>query len=234
MLVPNTMLYRVSCFMAWCLWKVFFRLQVSGQGNIPRDGGGLIVANHTSFLDPLLICAVMPRVVHYITYSFFYDHPAIHWYCKRVCCIPVRKAGNDIAALKHTFRLLKQGELIGIFPEGRRSETGRLVTGEPGVGLIALKANVPIVPIGIAGAYQAFPKGAKWPKPTAITLTIGKPFLLNQDADRFHIMSAEDTHQAATDLIMTKIAELCEQTGDRRPPQDVLEAKKFQSEDFIL
>jgi 1-acyl-sn-glycerol-3-phosphate acyltransferase len=125
-----------------------------------------------------------------------------------VHCIPIKKEGNDISALKKALRCLKHGELVGIFPEGARSETGKLTQGEPGVALMALKANVPIVPVGIQGAYEAFPKGSKFPKPVPITVTFGKPFFLDQSV-QVHEKKNEALQQEATDVIMSKIAELC-------------------------
>jgi 1-acyl-sn-glycerol-3-phosphate acyltransferase len=202
------MLYRLSQFIARFIWKLYFRLRVVGCENIPHDGAHIIVANHTSFLDPLLICTVVPRIIHYITYAFFYYHPAIHWYCSRVHCIPIKKDGNDISALKKALRCLKQGELVGIFPEGARSETGELSQGEPGVALIALKAKVPILPVGIQGAYEAFPKGSKFPKPVPITVTFGKPFFLEQSLQT-HEKKHEELQHEATNVIMAKIDELC-------------------------
>lgn len=183
-------------------------MKVLHAEHLPQTGGCILVANHVSFLDPLLICAMMPRVVHYITYAFFYYLPWLHWYCKRVYCIPVKKDGKDISAFKAALRVLKQGEVVGIFPEGVRSATGELGEGEPGVALLALKAGVPIVPIGIHGTYEAFPRGAKFPKPVVVTLKLGEPFRLEEYFDVRSPKTVE-TQQAAVELIMTKIAELC-------------------------
>jgi 1-acyl-sn-glycerol-3-phosphate acyltransferase len=147
-----------------------------------------------------------------MTYAYFYYLPPLHWICKRVHCIPVKKDGKDISALKKALRLLKNGEIIGIFPEGARSETGELAEGEPGVALIALKANVPILPVGIRGAYEAFPKGSKFPKPHPITINFGKPFMITDYMD-VHTQESSELQQKITDLIMSKIAEACSSTG---------------------
>lgn len=204
------MLYKISQFFARVLFKIYFRSRVIGRENIPNEGVCIFVANHTSFIDPLLICSVVPRCIHYITYAFFYYHPAIHWYCKRVYCIPIKKEGNDISALKQALRLLKKGELLGIFPEGERSESGKLSKGQPGVALIALKSRVPIVPIGISGAYEAFPRGSKFPKPRPVTVTFGKPFFLDEYIEPGDKKSVNG-QLYATEVIMAKIAELCGQ-----------------------
>jgi 1-acyl-sn-glycerol-3-phosphate acyltransferase len=207
------MLYRISQFIGKLILTLYFRIRVEDRENIPKEGAHIVVANHTSFLDPFIIGTIVPRVIHYLTYAYFYNLPVCHWYCKRVHCIPLKKDGKDISALKNALRLLREGELLGIFPEGVRSATGQLGQGEPGVALIALKANVPILPIGIRGAYESFPKGAKFPKPGTITVTIGKPFRL-MDELPVNTQTNDELHQQATDMIIVKIGEVCGLKGE--------------------
>ena len=204
----QAMLYRLSQLIGKLILHCYFRVRVEGRENIPPTGAYIVAANHVSLLDPFIIASLVPRVIHYLTYAFYYDLPACHWYCKRVYNIPLKKDGKDISALKRALRVLKAGELLGIFPEGRRSETGQMGKGEPGAALIALKANVPILPVGIRGAYEALPKGAKFPTPHRITVTFGKPFRLT-DALPVHTQTTEEIYQPATDVILAKIAELC-------------------------
>ncbi len=206
------MIYRVSQFIGRLILKFYFRRRVEGMENIPKEGACIVVANHTSFLDPFLICTIAPRIIHYITYAYFYYFWLFHWYCRRVHCIPIKKDGKDISALKRALRLLKNGELVGIFPEGVRSKTGKLGKGEPGVALIALKANVPIIPVGIQGAYESFPKGSKFPKPRPITIIFGKPFMIGDYVD-VNAQKNSELQQKVTDLIMSKIGETCSSTG---------------------
>lgn len=206
------MLYKISQFIGRLFFKLYFRLRVEGLENIPRDGACIVVANHVSFLDPLLICAIVPRFIHYLMYATYYYFWPLHWYCKRVHCIPVKKDGKDISALKQALRVLKKGELIGIFPEGERSFTGELKEPEPGTALIALKARVLILPVGIRGAYEAFPRGSKFPRPHQITMTFGKPFSLEESLDLGTRKLTDTVQQQAMDLIMGKIAEVCSDT----------------------
>ena len=209
------MLYRIARFLVRVFFYPYFRLNVIGREHIPRHGSCLVVGNHASFLDPMLICIIFTRPIHYITYAFFYFHPLMHWFCKRVYCIPVKKEGNDISALKKSLRLLKQGECVGIFPEGVRSDTGEIGPGQAGGALIALKSGAPILPIGIRGAYEAFPKGSRFPKPRRITVTIGEPFSLEPylPPDK----KAGELQEVATDVIMGKIAEQCGQVDSFFP-----------------
>ncbi len=203
------MLYHALRFIGIRLFALYFRLQAEGKEHIPQEGAYLIVANHTSFLDPFFICAIIPRVIHFFTLSLFYDHSLLHWLCKRLYCIPIKKGGTDISAMKKALRLLNDGELIGIFPEGTRSWTGELGEGEAGVSLLALKAHVPIVPVYIQGAYESFPRRALFPKPYSITVTFGKPFRLEEFIN-FTDCKNSELRQEATDMIMSRIADSSE------------------------
>ncbi len=186
---------------------IYFRLTVIGREHIPSEGACLVIANHASFLDPLLLCTIFKRPIHYITYAFFYFHPLIHWFCRHVYCIPIKKEGYDVSAFKQALRLLKQGECVGIFPEGIRSETGTIGKGQPGSALLALKSSAQVLPIGIHGAYEALPKGSWFPKARRITVMIGEPFGLASQCPSDK--KSAEIQDAATNIMMEKIAELC-------------------------
>jgi 1-acyl-sn-glycerol-3-phosphate acyltransferase len=211
------MLYKITRWLGKIILKVYFRVHIKGLENIPDNEACIVVANHASFLDPFLISIIAPRVIHYITYAFFYYHPACHWFCKRTYCIPLKKDGKDISALKKSLQLLKGGEIVAIFPEGKRSETGQLGKGEPGVALIALKAGVPILPVGIQGAYESYPKGSKFPKPATLTVNFGKPFRLTEALPK-EASSNDEFQIRAVEFIMDKIAEVC-RLKEVSPPQ---------------
>lgn len=205
------MLYRVSQVIGRILLWIGFRVRLEGLENIPKEGAYIVVANHSSFLDPFLMAAYIPRIINYLMYAQYYFLPSLHWYCKRTYCLPLKKDGKDISALKNALRLLKSGELVGIFPEGERSLTGELGPGAPGVALMAIKARVPILPIGLIGTFEAFPRGAKFPRlRSPITIRYGRPFRIEDEIQRpENGKNGEYFQQQATDLIMRKIAGLC-------------------------
>ena len=204
------MLYLLSKIIGRIGVWLYFRVRIEGQENIPPEGGCIIVANHVSFLDPFLVCAYASRKIHYLTYAKYYYARAMHWYCKRVHCIPVKKDGKDISALKQALRCLRAGELLGIFPEGERSFTGQLGQGEPGTALIAMKAKVPILPIGIQGAYEAFPRGSTFPRfRHPITVRYGTPFHIEELIEHTNAQDNDELQQQVTNLIMGKIADVC-------------------------
>lgn len=201
------MFYEFSRHLAQLLAHTYFQTRIVGKEHFPQQGAVILVANHASYLDPFLLSITTRRKIHFLTYAGYYYDPKCYWFCKRTCCIPLKKAGNDISAFKKVLRVLHAGEVVGMFPEGARSFTGKLEPAEPGVALIAIKSNVPILPMGIQGAYELFPRGAKFPKPGRITLTFGTPFSLSMYMDIQQKTTAE-FQQKVINLIMSRIAEL--------------------------
>ena len=103
--------------------------------------------------------------------------------------------------------------MIGIFPEGERSYTGQLGPGAPGAALIAMKARVPILPVGIQGAYEAFPRGSTFPRPRRlITVRYGVPFYIDEYIEQVNHQDNNEFQQQVTNLIMDKIADVCAAT----------------------
>jgi 1-acyl-sn-glycerol-3-phosphate acyltransferase len=144
--------------------------------------------------------------------SEYFVKPVSRWLFSHYHAFPVVRHTADRGALKRSFDLLKRGEVLIIYPEGTRIESGRLARPEPGAGFIAQIAGCPVVPVGLTGTRECFPKGAIWPRRTRVTITFGKPFTLaNKRVDGTKV-----THQEASEAIMVAIAELLppEQRGE--------------------
>ena len=176
-----------------------------GVENIPRTGPLLICPNHSATLDPPLVPAFVPRADTWsMAKSEFFRNPFIAFIYRSYHSFPVVRHTADRAALKRTFDLLKAGHSVIIYPEGTRVESGLLAQPEPGAGFIAQKAGCPVLPVGLTGTRECFPKGARWPRRTRVTITFGKPFVvLTKRADGSRV-----THNEASDAIMVAIAEL--------------------------
>jgi len=162
-------LYRILRAIAWFLCKALFRLKVSGRCNIPKEGGAIIAANHSSYIDPVAIAVAVPRRISWIVRKDVYDV----WWLKGLFASTgmIREGGSVEKAVK----LLEQGGLVGIFPEGTRSPDGKLGAGRRGASVMALTAGVPVIPCGITGAFEAYPRGAVFPKSSPVKVSIGKP-----------------------------------------------------------
>ncbi|HXF56673.1 MAG TPA: lysophospholipid acyltransferase family protein [Actinomycetota bacterium] len=180
------------------LLRLLYRPRVRGLEHVPREGGAILAANHLSFLDDLLLPLVVPRKVVFLAKAEYFDRWYLRWFFKGANVIPVRRASRSAAedALRTAVRALRQGQLVGIFPEGTRSPDGRLYRGRTGVARMALEARVPVVPVGIVGTFEALPYDRKVPRPRRVEIRFGWPLSFERfwgrADDRFALRSATD------------------------------------------
>lgn len=174
--------------------------------NLPE--GLLIVSNHVSFLDPPFIGGAFKEPIYYFARKTLFDHPVANFLYTRVNAIPVNQDKPEISSLKLVINLLKDGEKVLIFPEGERTLDGKMKTeGEPGVGMIVCKANVPVLPIRLFGPEKALPRGSKKLKRHPVTLAIGELIDLD-DLIQDDSLSPKDRYQAIANRIMGAIRAL--------------------------
>jgi 1-acyl-sn-glycerol-3-phosphate acyltransferase len=176
-----------------------------GVENIPRTGPVIICPNHSATLDPPMVPAFVPRDDTWSMAKSEYFHGGFTEFMFRSYhAFPVVRHTADRSALRFAFDLLKEGHVLVMFPEGTRVESGVLAQPEPGAGFIAQKAACPVVPVALVGTRECMPKGAWFPRRTPVSLTFGRPFLVEQkrpDGNKI-------THQEAADAIMVEIATL--------------------------
>ena len=152
-----------------------------------------------------MVPAFLPRADTWnMAKSEYFRKPLMRWIFTRYHAFPVVRHSADRAALRRAFDLLKAGEVLIIYPEGTRVESGELATPEPGAGFIAQKAACPVLPVALTGTRECLPKGARWPRRVPVTLRFGEPFLLPQRRPKGERIS----HEEASDAIMLAIAEL--------------------------
>ena len=179
--------------------------KVEGLENVPRQGPLVVCANHFATLDPPMVPAFLPRADTWnMAKSEYFRKPLMRWIFTRYHAFPVVRHSADRAALRRAFDLLKAGEVLIIYPEGTRVESGELATPEPGAGFIAQKAGCPVLPVALTGTRECLPKGSRWPRRVPVTLRFGEPFLLPQRRPKGERIS----HEEASDAIMLAIAEL--------------------------
>ncbi len=142
------------------------RVEAVGAANLPRSGPFLLASNHTSFLDPLLLGCFLPRPICFFSRKTLWETPALGWMLDRLKCIPVDRDGEgDIGAFKRVFAALKAGEGVQVFPEGTRTRDGHLQPPRRGIGLLAAKLGVPVVPARVFGAFETFNRRQILPRP---------------------------------------------------------------------
>lgn len=161
---------RAIC-QAFCL--VLFRYRAHHLVRVPPKGPYLLVANHQSYLDPVLAGLPLSGVVRYVARRTLFVGP-FGWLIRRLGAYPVSRDGRDIAAIRETFDHLRCGQRVLIFPEGTRSRDGRLGTFRPGFVAIARRANARILPVYVDGSYRAWPRGQILPRMTPVRVVYGR------------------------------------------------------------
>lgn len=160
---------------------IYFRYRVRGRKHIPRSGPVLIAVNHASHLDPLLIGAVcFRRMFRYMgKEDLWKGSRPFRFMMENLGAFPVRRGAADRDALRYASDLLDAGQALVLFPEGTRTRDGSIGDAQPGVAMILSKhPDVPILPLRIDGAFQAFGRGMRFPVPHRITIAIGPVFSL--------------------------------------------------------
>jgi 1-acyl-sn-glycerol-3-phosphate acyltransferase len=151
----------------------YFSLRASGHERLPA-GPFVLAANHASLLDWLFVARFVARPVRFVLTREFFDQRALTWAYRRLGVIPIRYGGIELSALRQLLATLRRGEIVGVFPEGRITRDGTLAQGEPGVVAIAAHARVAIVPAGVRGAFEAFPRDARLPRPRPVRVCFGE------------------------------------------------------------
>lgn len=155
------MLYIIAKIKFLIIFKLFFRLKVTGQENIPQDGSFIIVANHSSLLDPVILgISIKPKII-FVAAAYLFKISWLSYLLRKANSIPVQ-GENDISSLKRALKILQRGGVLGIFPEGGVDRQKDDLPIKAGAAYLATKVGVPIVPIKIKGADKVLPRGEKF------------------------------------------------------------------------
>lgn len=159
------------------VFAVVLRYRARGLEHIPKSGGGLILVNHQSSLDPLLAGIGLQRPISYVARDSLFSLPFIGWVLRNTYVVPINRNAASSRVIKTMVRRMKHGFLIGMFPEGTRSEDGTIGPFKPGFIAMIRRCEVPIYPVGIAGANDAMPRGVLIPRFRRVRVVYGEPFL---------------------------------------------------------
>lgn len=193
------MWYRIFRLFSLIIFKIFFRLKAEGVENIPKKSNFIVVANHSSFLDAIVVAASIPSTVHCIVARDIYLVPFLRWVLEKIEVLPVGRTSSK------AIDYLMRNKNIGLFPEGKCSRDGKLKEFKRGVALLSIKTGRPILPCAVIGAFEALPVGAKFPKFVPIKVRIGKPIYLLKEFDDL----VDDIYlQEGTQRIRNKVQEL--------------------------
>jgi 1-acyl-sn-glycerol-3-phosphate acyltransferase len=151
----------------WCslaALTIGFGMRVVGRHHVPRKGPVLLLANHESFIDPLAVGVACPRRLYYLARKTLFTNRFFGAYLRSVKCIPVDQEGVAKEGLKTILDKLHAGHAVLVFPEGERTWKGDMQPLKPGIHLLLKRAVANIVPVGVAGAFEAWPRTRKWPR----------------------------------------------------------------------
>ena len=193
--------------MLWGLVRIIgwlcFRFRV--VGSVPQTGGFIVAANHASYLDiPLLGCG-MKRRAWYLGRSDLFPVPGLKAICQWLGWIPLRLGRLDRDAFGKAVALIKEGKVVVIFPEGSRSQDGRLHTAKPGIGVIVAQTGCPVVPAYLKGTYDVLPSGAMWPRFSPVTVSYGEALMFPPNKEGG---DTKQYYQEVSRTVMDRIASL--------------------------
>jgi 1-acyl-sn-glycerol-3-phosphate acyltransferase len=173
--------------------KKMYRVEVKGLEHFPEQGGVLLCSNHIDNMDPPILGVTCPRPISFMAKAELFNVPILSGIIKKLNAFPVKRGGNDREALRTGLKVLKEGKVLGLFPEGTRSKTGKLGKGLAGAGYFALRTNAQVIPCAIIGSYRIFQK---------VKVIYGKPI------DMSELREKKASPEEATNLIMTHIQQL--------------------------
>jgi 1-acyl-sn-glycerol-3-phosphate acyltransferase len=221
--------------------RIVFRPWAEGLEHVPRSGAAIIASNHVSFSDSFFMPLVVPRKVTFLAKSDYFTGRGIKgWFTRQffsgVGQVPVDRSGGRAseAALHTGLRVLGEGKLLGIYPEGTRSPDGRLYRGKTGVARMALEAGVPVIPVAMIGTYEIQPPGKVIPRIKRPGVRFGPPLDFSRYAglqhDRFVLRSM-------TDEIMYELMQLSGQeyvdTYATKAKEDIADAELAATESLV-
>lgn len=186
------MIYRLLKFLARMILITVRRWDVQGRENLPDSGGAVLVANHVSYWDPVVVICAFRRKVHFMAKSQLFDIPVIGYVLRIAGSFPVRRDKSDREAIRTAIRLLEEGQVVGVFPEGTRSHSGELLKPHLGAAMLAAKAKVPMIPIALTGTRGFFGR---------VRMTIGVPIVFQESKK-----SSKADLEKASDMVMEQIA----------------------------
>lgn len=189
-------MYSFAKSVVYGILKPIYRFEVIGREHFPKEGGVLLCSNHIHNFDPPVVGINAPRPVHFMAKEELFNVPILGKLVPHLNAFPVKRGMSDREALRKGLAILKEGHVLGLFPEGTRSKTGELKKGLAGAGFFALRTEAAIVPCAIIGPYKAFKR---------LKVVYGKP--IDMTSLRERKASAEET----TDLIMNEIRRLIEE-----------------------
>jgi len=216
--VNDTLFYRLIRWTSIPLFRLFFRLSGQGLANVPAEGPVIVAGNHASFIDPAVLGSLFPRPVHFLINASVWRKTAMNWFFRGMRSIPIDRDGRPTRdAIQMALHRLKQGRVVGIFPEGGRVDGGGLEDALAGVALLARRSGAQVVPAGLAGTGESMPKGKVLPEPVPVRVCFGEPLLLEPPTEKGPA-ARRKADRCFTEELMKRIGDLVVRAEAERLP----------------
>jgi len=161
----------------------YLHWKVHHPERIPATGPVILAANHTSFGDPPLIGAAVPRPINYLARESLFESPAFSRLIRALNAVPVDRDGGGPGGVRTVLGLLEADRVVLMFPEGTRSANGQLQPLRSGIGLVVIRSGAPVVPVRIFGLFEAWGRQRRFPRPLPITIKFGHPLQMRASAE---------------------------------------------------
>jgi 1-acyl-sn-glycerol-3-phosphate acyltransferase len=176
--------FRISRWIIRRLLRLFFGFTVVGRHHEPRTGPVIVVSNHLSDLDPLVVGSALSRPVSYMAKEELFKPPLLRWWITACGAFPVRRGEADRRAFRTALEVLRRGGVLVMFPEGTRGRDRTLRPPEPGAAMLALRTGAPLLPVAILGTDLVFPRDARRLRRSRITVRLGAPIHIDGRSQR--------------------------------------------------
>jgi 1-acyl-sn-glycerol-3-phosphate acyltransferase len=171
------LLYEVVYWSSMALMTLGFSLRSEGRQRVPRSGPALLIANHQSYLDPVLLGLCSRRHLCFLARKTLFKNPVFAWLIRTLGAVPIDQEGVGKEGIRTILDQLRAGKAVVIFPEGTRTPDGVMHPLRPGIHLLIKRTEAPIVPVGLAGAYDTWPSWQKFPRPAPLFLPASRATL---------------------------------------------------------
>jgi 1-acyl-sn-glycerol-3-phosphate acyltransferase len=175
----DKLVYWITVSTCLVIYTILFRVSRKGTHLVPKKGPVMVICNHVSHLDPPLVAISLPRRLTFLAKQELFDHWFMGPYLTSLGVFPIKRGSSDRASIRHALSLLRNGNVLVMFPEGTRSSDGELKPPKSGVAMMVNQMpEITIVPARISGTFQAFGPGRSFPSPKKVSIHYGEPFSL--------------------------------------------------------